>query len=360
MKDCSRICSENTIGLDLGDRKSHLVRLDRDGRIQGEGRVSTTRKVLEKEFKAIKPCRVAIEVGAHSAWVSRLLEQCGHEVIVANPRQIPLIFKNSKKTDRTDAESLARLARFDPMLLHPIRHRSQAAQQDLALIRSRDIAVRARAQLISHVRAIVKSFGQRLCSCSTPSFHWKVREDIPEGIRPALDPIVSVIEDLTAKIKAFDQRIQKLSEHKYPETKILRQVKGVGPVTALAFVLTLEDPRRFKKSRQVGPYLGLIGRTKNSGERVSQLRISKEGNGYLRRLLVGSAQYILGSFGVDSDLRRYGKVLSLRGGQNAKKRAAVAVARKLCVLLHHLWATGEIYEPLKNSTRKERKYSRTG
>jgi transposase len=346
--------------LDIGDRKSHLVCLDDDGQVRGEEKVTTTRKALEKRFGALKPCRVAIEVGVHSAWVSRLLEQCGHEVIVSNPRQIPLIFKNSRKTDRTDAECLARLARVDPILLRPIRHRSQAAQQDLALIRSRDIAVRVRAKLVSHTRAIVKSFGKRLCSCSTPSFHWKVREEIPEGIRPALDPILSLIEDLTVKIRAFDRKLQELSEHKYPETKLLRQVKGVGPMTALAYLLTLEDPRRFKKSRQVGPYLGLIGRTDNSGDRVSQLRITKEGNGYLRRLLVGSAQYILGSFGADSDLRRYGKALALRGGKNAKKRAAVAVARKLCVLLHHLWATGEIYEPLMNSTRKERKYSRTG
>lgn len=360
MKDCSRISMDNTIGLDIGDRKSYLIHLDRDGRIHNEGRVSTTPKALQKEFGAIKPCRVAIEVGTHSAWMSRLIEQCGHEVIISNPRQVPLIFRNSKKTDRTDAECLARLARVDPALLHPIQHRSEDAQQDLALIRSRDIAVRVRAKLVTHTRAIVKSFSKRLCSCSTVSFHRKVREDIPEPLRPALDPILSLIEDLTAKIKTFDQRIQELSEHKYPETELLRQVKGVGPVTALAFLLTLEDPRRFKKSRQVGPYLGLIGRTDNSGERVSQLRITKEGNGYLRRLLVGSAQYILGPFGADTDLRRYGKTLAHRGGQNAKKRAAVAVARKLAVLLHHLWATGEAYEPLKNSSRKERKRSRAG
>ena len=360
MRNCSKITRDITVGLDLGDRKSHVVRIGRNGRVTGDARVMTTAKALEKEFGHVKPCRVAIEVGVHSGWVSRLLERWGHEVIVANPRQVPLIFKNTKKTDRTDAECLARLARVDPELLRPVRHRSEAAQQDLALIRSRDILVRTRTKLISHARSLAKCFGVRLCRCSAPAFHRKVGEEIPEGIRPALDPIVSVIEDLTARIAAFDRRIEKLSGQKYDETRGLRQVTGVGPVTALAYILTLEDPGRFKKSREVGPYLGLTRRTDDSGERESQLRITKAGDSYLRRLLVGCAQYILGPFGPDSDLRRHGEAIARRGGMNAKKRAAVAVARKLAVLLHHLWATGEVYEPLRNTNKKKLSQAQVG
>ena len=354
MRNCSRMSSDVTVGLDLGDRKSHVVYIGRDGEVLGEARVATTPRALEKEFGGFDGCRVAIEVGPHSSWVSRLLERCGHEVIVSNPRQVPLIFRNANKTDRADAECLGRLARFDPGLLRPIRHRGEDVQKDLALLRSRDVLVRSRAKLISHARSIVKCFGARLRRCSAPAFHRRVREEIPEGIRPALEPIVSVIELLTAKIGAFDRKIESLSERKYDETRYLRQVHGVGPVTALAFILTLEDPGRFKKSRQVGPFLGMTRRKDDSGERESQLRITKAGDCYLRRLLVGCAQYILGPFGADSDLRRHGERIAQRGGKNAKKRAAVAVACKLGVLLHHLWATGEVYEPLRNTNRMER------
>jgi transposase len=151
---------------------------------------------------------------------------------------------------------------------------------------------------------------------------------------------------LNDEIKVFDQRIEKLASEKYMHTKLLRQVPGVGPVTALAYVLTLETPLRFAKSRDVGPYLGLVPKQEDSGDSQPQLGISKAGDRMVRKLLVGSAQFILGPFGPDTDLRRFGMKLCERGGKNAKKRAAVAVARKLAVLLHRLWASGEVYEPL--------------
>ena len=126
----------------------------------------------------------------------------------------------------------------------------------------------------------------------------------------------------------------------------MRQVKGVGPITALAYGLTLENAEHFAKSRAVGPYLGLVPKQEDSGESQPQLGISKAGDTMVRKLLVGSAHYILGPFGPDTDLRGYGLRLCERGGKNAKKRAAVAVARKLAVLLHRLWVSGEVYEPL--------------
>jgi transposase len=159
-------------------------------------------------------------------------------------------------------------------------------------------------------------------------------------------PLVQLAEGLSACIQGYDRRIEELASEKYGPTKLLRQVKGVGPITALAYVLTLEKPERFPKSRDVGPYLGLVPKQEDSGESQPQLGISKAGDRMLRKLLVGSAQYILGPFGPDTDLRRYGLRLCERGGKNAKKRAAVAVARKLAVLLHRLWVSGEVYEPL--------------
>jgi transposase len=211
--------------------------------------------------------------------------------------------------------------------------------------------VGTRTQLVNHVRGAVKSFGARLPKCLARSFHNKVLEHIPEALWPAVEPILETIGSLTERIREYDRQLESVCQEHYPETELLRQVEGIGPLTALTFVLTLEDPYRFAKSRSVGAYLGLVPAQDQSGDRNPQKRISKEGDEMLRKLLVGSAHYILGPFGQDSDLRRHGEKIASRGGKNSKKRAAVAVARKLSVMLHSLWVSGEVYEQLRNTHR---------
>jgi transposase len=342
-----------TVGVDLGDKYSHLCVLDGVGDVVEEGRVRTMEAGLRKRFAGMPAARIAIETGTHSPWVSRLLTDCGHEVVVAQSRKLRMIFRNPSKNDRADAQMLARVARLDPQLLAPIRHRSSAAQADLAVLRSRQALVRARTDLVNHVRGAVKSFGARLPKCSTGSFARRGREAIPEALGPALLPVLVTIEQLTADLRAFDRRVEKRCEERYPATAVLRQVAGVGPLTALAYVLVLEDPGRFAKSRAVGSHLGLRPQQSDSGEHEPQLRITKAGDKMLRTLLVQAAQYILGPFAPDTDLRRWGMALAGRGGKNAKKRAVVAVARKLAVLLHRLWVTGEIYEPLRQAKQRK-------
>src|SRR5215471_19047755 len=267
------------------------------------------------------------------------------EVLVANPRLMDGTKRRKRKNDRIDAHKLARLGRVDPQSLFPMEHRSREVRQDLVVLRARDALVSVRTQLINATRGLVKSMGARLPKCSSPSFPKKVEEALPAEVREALLPLVRLAEALTDCIKDYDERIEKLGREKYEHTELLRQVKGVGPLTSLAYVLTLENPDRL--SRDVGPYLGLVPKQEDSGDSQPQLGISKAGDMMLRRLLVGSAHYILGPFGPDTDLRRYGLWLCERGGKNAKKRAAVAVARKLAVLLHRLWVSGEVYEPLR-------------
>ena len=262
--------------------------------------------------------------------------------------------QSKQKTDEIDAENLARLARVDPKLLYPLKHRGEESQAHMAIIRSREALVGCRTQLVNHVRGAVKSFGARLPKCPARSFHNKAAEHIPEALRPALGPILEQIGSLTQRIRDYDRKLEEISKESYPETDLLRQVEGIGPLTALTFVLTLEDPYRFERSRSVGAYLGLVLATEKSGDRDPQKRISKEGDEMLRKLLVGSAHYILGPFGSDSDLRRHGQKIASRGGKNAKKRAAVAVARKLAVLLHSLWISGELYDPLYNTHRSQK------
>jgi len=337
------------VGIDLGDKFSYTVILNKDGEVIEESRIPTTKNAFTRKFGSFHPSRIAMEVGSHSRWVSQTLKELGHEVIVADARKLRLIYENPRKEDKVDAEYLARLARLDPKLLSPVYHRGQQAQAHLAMIRSRDILVRTRTKLISHVRSTVKSTGVRLPSCSTSSFHKQVHEFIPHDLLPALAPILEHIATLTQQIYAYDRQIEKLCVESYPETKLMCPVSGVGPLTSLSYVLTLEDPKRFRKSREVGPSLGLVPKLDQSGEHDPQLHITKTGDSYLRRLLVHSAHYILGPFGEDSDLRRFGLKIANRGGKNAKKRAVVAVARKLAVLLHHLWVTGEVYDPFYSS-----------
>jgi transposase len=353
--DVSSEQPQMTAGLDLGDKYSYLCLIDtQSGEIMEEGRLRTSPEAFRRRFASEQPpMRIAIESGTHSPWASRVLEECGHEVLVANARKVRLIYASKRKTDEIDAENLARLARLDPKLLYPLKHRGEDSQAHMAIIRSREALVGARTQLVNHIRGAVKSFGGRLPKCPARSFHKKASEHIPEALWLALGPILEQIGSLTERIRDYDRKLEAISKEHYPETELLRQVEGIGPLTALCFVLTLEDPYRFEKSRSVGAYLGLVPAIDQSGDRDPQKRISKEGDEMLRKLLVGSAHYILGPFGKDSDLRRHGEKIASRGGKSAKKRAVVAVARKLSVLLHRLWVSGEVYDPLHNAHRRQ-------
>ena len=336
-----------TVGVDLGDQWSHYCILGLEGETLAEGQLQTRQDDFAAFFQGLNAARVVVEVGTHSAWVQEVLCGCGHEVLVANPRLMDGSKRRKRKSDRIDANKLARFGRVDPESLHPIQHRSREVRQDLVMLRARDALVAARTEIINTTRGLVKSMGTRLPKCSSRSFARRGKEAVPVAIREALLPLVRLAAALSADIKEYDKKIEKLGREKYGHTALLRQVKGVGPITALAYVLTLENPERFAKSRDVGPYVGLVPRQEDSGESQPQLGISKAGDTMLRKLLVGSAQYILGPFGPDTDIRRYGLRLCERGGKNAKKRAAVAVARKLAVLLHRLWVSGEVYEPLR-------------
>jgi transposase len=335
-----------TVGVDLGDQWSNYCILGLGGETLTEGQFRTNQQEVAEFFQGLALSRVVIEVGTHSAWVREVVGRLGHEVLVANPRLMAGSKRRRRKNDRIDAAKLARLGRTDPKSLYPIQHRSTQVREDLLVLRARDALVASRTELINTVRALVKTMGARLSSCSSVAFSKKAEMEIPNELRGTLQPLLLLITTLNDEIKSYDQKIEQLASEKYGHTQLLRQVTGVGPITALAYVLTLETPLRFARSRDVGPYLGLVPKQEDSGDSQPQLGISKAGDQMLRKLLVGSAHYILGPFGPDTDLKRFGMKLCERGGKNAKKRAVVAVARKLAVLLHRLWASGEVYEPL--------------
>jgi transposase len=338
-----------TVGVDLGDQWSNYCILGLGGETLTEGQFRTSPQGIAEFFQGLCRSRVVIEVGTHSAWVREVIAGLGHEVLVANARRMDGSKRRRRKNDRIDAAKLARLGRVDPKSLYPIQHRSTEVREDLVVLRAREALVESRTKLISAVRGLVKTMGgTRLSSSSTEAFSRKVAAEIPQPIRETIQPLLRLIASLSEEIKCYEQKIEHLAREKYQHTELLRQVTGIGPVTSLAYVLTLETPLRFAKSRDVGPYLGLVPAQEDSGDSQPQLGISKAGDRMLRKLLVGSAHYILGPFGPDCDLRRFGMKLCERGGKNAKKRATVAVARKLAVLLHRLWISGEVYEPLRH------------
>jgi transposase len=340
-----------TVGVDLGDRFSRYCVLNRDGDVIEEGRIRTNEEVFRQHWAGEPRQRMVIETGTHSPWVSRLLKKLGHQVIVANARKVRAIWDNESKNDRQDAEMLAQLGYSNPRLLSPIQHRSVERQRDLNLLRARDTLVRARTMLINAVRGLVKSAGGRLPACAADYFAPRVSAALPEELQAATVPLVEQITALTVRIRGLDQEIEDLGK-RYPEITILRTVPGVGPVIAAAYVLTLDRVDAVVHSRSVGAFLGLRPKQSQSGERDPEQNISKTGNAYLRRLLVQAAHYVLGRFGPDSALRRWGRKLAM-GGQRTKKRAVVAVARKLAVILHCLWRTGQSFQPFPetNTTR---------
>jgi len=333
-----------TVGCDLGDKYSVICVLDRGGRVVEETKVRTTVPGIRSFFAPRDPMRVVIEVGTHSAWVAELLGELGHETLVANPRRVQLISKGNRKSDRVDAELLARLGRADPKLLAPIQHRKRTARRDLLVIRSRALLVETRSSLVIHVRGTVKPFARRIPTASVEVFPKRAREALAESdLLPIMEPVLAVIDSLNEKIRALDSQIAELG--KLYDTLVLEQIVGVGTMTALTFVLTIEDKTRFEKSRDVGPYLGLVPRRAQSGGRDPALGITKAGDQYLRKILINCAHYVYHR-GPDTDLQRWARKLADRDRTHAKRKALVALARRLAVLLHRLWVTGEVYQPL--------------
>lgn len=336
------------IGIDLGDKDAHYACLNQEGKVTEEGTVAMTPVGFRKHFAGIPQTRIAIEAGAQSRWIAKMLGEFGHEVFVANPRQVQLISANHSKNDSNDAKLLAKLARVDPDLLSPLQHRGEKEQTTLLSIRARAQLVKTRVALMHSLRGMVKAFGVRLPHSTSDQFLQRCKGSVPAELSPQLEGIFTIVQALTEQIGSYDELIEKIAAEQYPAVQILKKVPGVGTLTALTFVTTIADPGRFAKSRAVGAFLGLRPRQQQSGGQNPQLGITKAGDVYLRKLLVQSAHCLLGTYGQDTALKQWGLKLCQRGGSNAKKRAIVAVARKLAVLLHKLWVSGDLYRPFPN------------
>lgn len=345
------------IGVDLGDTKHAICITDKHGNITKEYSIPNSRAQIQKLAVCYPNSLIALEVGTHSPWISRLLKELGLTVIVANARKLRAIYTNTRKSDLLDARMLAKLARVDPELLHPIHHSSEDTQLDFIPIKMRETLVRQRVNIINAIRGALKALGIRIPNATTRGFAKQAQiylEKNHSEMLPNITPMLDVLIQLKDQISSYDKTIDQMIADKYPAAQRLQQIGGVGPLTALGFVLTIERPERFEDPRDVGAYVGLVPRRDQSGDTDKQLRISKTGNNYLRKLLVQCAQYNLGHFGQDSDLRRYGEnIYKSTGSRLAKRKAVIAVARKLSVLMLTLWLRECDYEPLRNANKKQ-------
>jgi transposase len=342
---------ELTEGLDLGDRKTVTCLMRADKTIVSRPTVDTTRDAMREHFSSGTPRRVVLEASTPANWIARIAAACGHEVIIANPRQVRLIANNPHKNDHNDAELLADLGRSNPERLSPVTPRTEQQQADLAVVHARERFVSMRAQCINFLRSQVKVVGERLPDCGSAAFHNKIDASaLPPALKLALQPVLEQVQALSKAIKAYDKLLEQIATDRYPQTDRLQQVPGVGRLVALTFVLLVADPKRFACSRDVGPYFGLVPRQKQSSQSDPKLSITKQGSTYMRSLLVNSAHYILGVHGPDGQLRRTGLRIYEKGGKTrqAKRKAVVAIARKLAVLLHRLWVSGADYDPYFN------------
>ena len=348
------IKSTHTIGIDLGDKAHETCTLNAEGEIIERSTVLNNQEDLIAFSRANRGATLIMEAGCHSPWISRLFTEKGHKVIVANPRKLRAIYEADNKNDQRDAEMLARIGRFDRKLLYGIDHKSEAHQRALKIIDARDVLVAARVKLVNHVRGSLKSLGIFLPSgCSTESFARKAREHLEDTDYALLAPVIETIADLSVRIKAEDKHIDQMIDKDYPEAQKLLTIPGVGPITALAFVLIIGSPDRFAKAREVGAFLGLVPGRDQSGDTDKPMRITKAGNRMLRRLLVSCAQYTLGQFGPPSALKEAGERKIATGAKVAKKKAVVKTARKLAVMMLALWKNPDAeYQPYPNQPQE--------
>ena len=259
--------------------------------------------------------------------------------------------RRRRKNDMRDRRLLMELAwDMDRKQVRQVWQRPRELQEDLTMVRARDAVKRSRSRLTNAARGLVKPYGERIPKCDADYLPKHARETLSAAVLTLVEPLLQGIEALTQQLQQYDRQLAAMLARRHEDARRVEQPRGVGLVATSTYLSVIGDPKRFARSRDVPAYVGCVTRQEQSGESDPQLGISKAGDPLLRRIMVQSAQYILGPFGEDSDLRRWGLKLAGDGKNKARKRKAVmAVARKLMVLLHRLWITGETYEPLRNA-----------
>jgi transposase len=337
------------IGMDVHKQETQVCIEDTTGTVVLEQRIRTTPERFTALLCGRPRARILLEAATESEWVAQHLETLGHEVIVADPNYAAMYATRSRrvKTDRRDARTLADACRLGAY--HPA-HRTSAAQRAVrAKLAVREALVQTRTRYLSVIRALLRREGIRVPSGSAAAFPRRLRQVAVAPTQAAVvAPLVELLAPLNAAIAAADARVaRRLAAD--PVARRLATTPGVGPVTAVAFVATLDDVTRFARPGQVAAYLGLVPRERSSGERQRRGAVTKAGNKRLRWLLVQAAWGVWRDrHAASQPLRSWAVALAARRGKGV---AGVALARRLAGILFALWRDGTTFDPARVGRR---------
>jgi len=333
------------IGIDLGKRESQIAIITEDGELI-DRRIRTERHRLTEIFGHLPKAKVLVEASTESEWVARCLEELGHEVIVADPNYAPMYSQRTRrvKTDRRDARALAHACKLGA---YRSAHRTSDGRRELrTILAMREALVRTRTAWISRIQPVLRREGYRIRSGNAETFVTRVEELAVFGsLRAAIAPLLQLLKPLTEQIALLDERLAAIAEAD-SLTGRLTTVPGVGPVTAVAFVVTVDDVTRFRDAHQVESYVGLVPSEWSSSETQRRGQITKAGNSRMRWLLVQAAWCVLRrrKKAETAALRDWADRIAQRRG---RRIAAVALARRLAGILYALWRDATVYSPAK-------------
>ena len=334
-----------TIGMDLGNEKHAVCALDQAGKVLWRRDVANTPEALRPFFKENAGATVAMETGLCCRWISALAKSCGCEVLVGNARRLAAIWQSKQKNDENDALMLARLARADRELFHPVELRDDERHEMVQILELREVAVSQRTQAVNSVRGLCKALGVFIPKCDASCFHKVAKDAIPADRAWKFKPMIRHLKEIAATVRRYDAMLEKYARsHFKEEVELLQTIPSVGPVTSCAFVAHISDPRRFGSARDAGAYFGLTPGQDQSGDRDAPKRITKTGSTLMRHLLVTAANYILRESSPDTALKRHGERICERGGKVARRKAKTAVARKLAVTMLAMLKSGKPYD----------------
>lgn len=335
--------NNTTIGMDLGNKVHKIIGLNEHGKEVLRCEVENTKAAVEAFFKEHADATIAMETGTCCRWVSKLARLHCHDAIVGNARKLRAIWQSKQKNDWNDAHMIAALARASRELFHPVMLRDDEHHDLYQLIQLRDISVRQRTQTINAIRGMCKAAGDFVRKCDAQGL-FRHLEYIPETQAWKFRPLIERLGAIAENIQQYDWLIQDYADaHFKTQVALLRTIPGVGLITSCMFVALIQDPKNFGNPRDAGCYFGLTAGQDQSGDKDAPMHVTKAGNTQMRKLLVTAANYILRDSSPDSAIKRYGQRICARGGKIARRKAKIAIARKLSVVMMSMLQSGESY-----------------
>lgn len=336
-----------TIGMDLGDKKHAIVGLDAKANIVLRRWLPNDQDSLRTFFERNKGAEIGMETGTHCRWISVLATECGCKAYIGNAHKLRSIFGNTHKNDMRDAEEIANLLHENKRHFHPVMLRDQEHQDLVQLVKMREVAMTDRTRSINAIRGMAKANGARIADCDADSFHRQLKlvlMTLPDNLIRLFRPQIELLKAINATIKAYGKLIDRYrKQHFKEECALLETIPGIGPINSTSFVAFAGDVKRFRHACDVGPYFGLTAGRDQSSDKDEPKKITKEGNKFVRHLLVNAANNIMKASAANTELKQFALRVWGERGKIAKRKAKVALARKLAVTMAAMLRNGTAY-----------------